>query len=96
MPIALHSFLIDPHGKIRMAHVFYADDEDAARVLLLEHAQACPKFGPAYRGKETIEIIEEIDAYPEAEEDELADFLDLDEEEEEGEEEEGEEAEGSR
>lgn len=93
MPIALHSFKIDADGKIRVAHTFYADDEDEARVLLLEHAQACPKFGPAYRAEETIEIAEEIDALPEGDEDDLADFLNLEEEEEEEEEAAGEEEE---
>lgn len=85
MPVALHSFQVDPDGKIHLGHVFYANDEDAARVLLLEHAAGCPKFGPAYRAKQTIEIFEDIDDYPEPDEEELADFLDLDPEEDEDE-----------
>jgi hypothetical protein len=83
MAIALHSFKVDSDGTVRMEHVFYAATESAAKKLLEAHAQGCPDFGPAHKAGDTIEIAEEIDTMPPADEDELHDFLDLEDDEEE-------------
>jgi len=64
MAVALHSFKIDADGRVLVQHVFYGETEDDARAVLEAHADACPKFGPAYRQDETEEIVEEIDELP--------------------------------
>ena len=55
MAIALHSFKVDEDGEIRVQHVFYGETEREAQAILDAHAEACPKFGPAYRGDHTVE-----------------------------------------
>jgi hypothetical protein len=91
MATALYSFKVDDDGKVRVGHVFFGATEAAARKALEEHAATCPKFGPAHRAGDTIEIAEELDALPAPDEESLKEFLDLDdgEEDEEIEEEEG-------
>lgn len=64
MAIALHSFKIDNDGRVRVQHTFYADSEDEAQEMLEQHAEICPKFGPAFAAKDTVEIYEEIDCLP--------------------------------
>lgn len=64
MKTALHSFKIDSDGAVRVQHVFYGETEEDARSLLEEHAEACPKFGPAVAAGDTIEVTEELDALP--------------------------------
>lgn len=88
MAVALHSFKVDADGEVRISHTFYASDEKTARKLLEEHAGVCPKFGPAVKSGDTIELVEEIDELPEADEESLAEFLELDSDEEDEEEEE--------
>ena len=88
MAIALYSFKVDDDGKVRVGHVFFGATEAAARKVLEEHAEACPKFGPAHRRGDTIEIAEELDELPEADEESLKEFLDLDDDEDDDEEEE--------
>jgi hypothetical protein len=51
-------------AKIRVAHTFYGETEGEAEAVLLAHAEACPKFGPAYHHNHTVEVSEEIDALP--------------------------------
>jgi hypothetical protein len=76
MATALYSFKLDSDGKIRVAHVFFGEDDAEAEANLKAHAEICPKFGPAFRKKETVEIPVEIDALPEGDEDELGEWLD--------------------
>jgi hypothetical protein len=64
MPIALHSFKIDDDGHIRVQHTFYGRDEAEAEEFLEAHAEICPKFGPAERHGNTVQIVEEIDVLP--------------------------------
>lgn len=97
MPTALWSVKIDRDGKIRVAHVFFGEDDAEAEANLKAHADVCPKFGPAYKNKETVEIHVKIDDLPEGDEDEIGewldDLLDLDDEEDDEEQEDEEEAE---
>lgn len=95
MADAIYSFKLDTDGKIRVIHVFLGKDEAEAEANLKAHADVCPKFGPAYRNKETVEIPVELDELPEGDEEALGEWLDdllnlepEDEEEEEPEEEE--------
>jgi hypothetical protein len=85
MATALYSFKLDKDGKIRVAHVFFGEDDAEAEANLIAHANICPRFGPAFKNKETVEIPVEIDEMPEGDEDALQewldDMLDLDDEE---------------
>jgi hypothetical protein len=76
MPTALYSFKLDSDGKIRVAHVFFGEDDAEAEANLIAHADICPKFGPAFKKKETVEIPVEIDTIPEGDEDAIDDWLD--------------------
>src|SRR5713101_3108837 len=76
MPTALYSFKIDTDGEIRVAHVFFGKDEDAATANLKAHADICPKFGPAYKNKETVEIPVDVDDLPEGDEEAIGEWLD--------------------
>ncbi len=86
MPHAIYSFKIDKDGEIRVGHIFFGETEREAEANLEKHAEACPKFGPAYRNEETIEIGVDIESVPAADVDELEDFIGLSTEEEEEEE----------
>jgi len=76
MPTALFSFKLDADGKVRMAHVFFADTPYAAETELRQHALICPKFGPAFRDDETTEFVREIAELPPADGDALEEWLD--------------------
>jgi hypothetical protein len=81
MATALYSFKVDDDGKVRVGHVFFGATDAAARKVLEEHAESCPKFGPAHRRGDTIELSEEIDTLPKADEESLKEFLDFDDDE---------------
>lgn len=76
MPTALYSFKIDSDGQIRVAHVFFGKTEKEAEANLKSHADVCPKFGPAYKHKETVEIPVDVDDLPEGDEEAVQDWLD--------------------
>jgi hypothetical protein len=80
MASAIYSFKVDQDGKIRIGHIFFGKNDDEAWANLEGHADICPKFGPAYQASETIEIETTIDAIPDADVEELEDFIGLDEE----------------
>jgi hypothetical protein len=67
MAIALHSYKVDKDGKITVRHTFYAADEDAADDLMDAHADGCAAFGPAVDDGRTIDLYEEIEELPDAE-----------------------------
>jgi hypothetical protein len=67
MSVALHSYKVDDDGRITVRHTFYAATEEEAEELLEEHADGCKAFGPAVDEDETIEILEENVAPPDAE-----------------------------
>jgi hypothetical protein len=76
MASAIYSFKIDKDQKIRVIHVFLGKDDAEAEANLKAHADACPKFGPAFRNKETVEIPVELDDLPEGDEEALTEWLD--------------------
>jgi hypothetical protein len=82
MPIAIHSFMLDPDGEIHICHTFFGLTKAQALELQDTHAQHCPQYGPAVRQGNTIDIVEEIESMPVADEEELLEFLDLSTEEE--------------
>jgi hypothetical protein len=67
MPVALHSWIVEKDGGIRVRHTFFADTEEEADRLLKQHATGCAHFGPATAAGETIEVVEDIDELPDAE-----------------------------
>ncbi len=83
MAVALHAWIVDKDGEIRVRHTFFAETEEDADRLLKQHAASCP--GAA--GGETIEVVEDIDELPDAEtiEDFEEEGLDEDDEEDEDE-----------
>lgn len=76
MPAAIYSFKIDSDGEIRVLHVFFGKTEADAEANLKSHADVCPKFGPAYKKKETVEIPVDLDTLPEGDEDAIGEWLD--------------------
>ncbi len=76
MSIALFSFKVDPDGRVRIAHVFFGPTKSAVEAELLQHAEVCPKFGPAYKANQTIEYAREIVDLPPSDGDELEEWLD--------------------
>lgn len=76
MASAIYSFKIDSDGEIRVLHVFFGKSEAEAEANLKSHADICPKFGPAYKKKETVEIPVELDSLPEGDEDAIGEWLD--------------------
>jgi hypothetical protein len=77
MPAAIYSFKIDSDGEIRVLHVFFGKTDADAEANLKAHADVCPKFGPAYKKKETVEIPVELDSLPEGDdEDAIGEWLD--------------------
>jgi hypothetical protein len=76
MPTALYSFKLDRDGEIRVAHIFFGKDDAEANANLKAHADICPKFGPAYKNKETVEVPVEVDDLPEGDEEEIGAWLD--------------------
>jgi hypothetical protein len=64
MPTALHSYKVDPGGKVTVRHTFYGVNDAAAEEALDEHLNACESFGPAYEAGATIEIYEDVPGFP--------------------------------
>jgi hypothetical protein len=80
VPYALHSFQCEKDGSIQIQHTFFGATMAAALHSQKEHAGGCPHYGPAFSHGKTIDIVEEIEALPEGDEEDLLEFLDLDEE----------------
>jgi len=76
MATAVFSFKVDPDGKVTIAHVFFGATKTAAESEMRQHAEICPKYGPAFRANQTIEFAREIDVLPPADGDELEEWLD--------------------
>ena len=76
MPTAIFSFKIEPDGTIAIAHVFFGATKTAAEAAMRQHAEICPKYGPAWRTNQTIEFAREINAMPPADGDDLEEWLD--------------------
>lgn len=76
MPTAVFSFKVDTDGKVTIAHVFFGATKAAAEAEMRQHAEICPKYGPAFRTNQTIEFAREIPDLPPADGDDLEDWLD--------------------
>jgi hypothetical protein len=63
MPTALHSYIIDSDGVIRVRVTVFADTEDSAEYWMNEHEEKCQDLAE----HKTIEIYEEIPALPDRE-----------------------------
>jgi hypothetical protein len=66
MPVALHSWIVEKDGGIRVRHTFFAETIEECDRLLKQHATGCAHFGPADAAGETIEIVEDVDEMPDA------------------------------
>ena len=75
MPTLLLSFKIDADSQVRVLHGFFAPTKREAEAALQAHADACPKFGPAYRADETVEFPIEIDELPDGDGDAIEQWL---------------------
>jgi len=75
MPVALVSWKKDSDGRVRVGHIFLAPNIQEAEELKAKHAGGCKAYGPAVEAGETIDLDYDVDYLPEAEEEDLAEFL---------------------
>jgi hypothetical protein len=73
---AIFSFKIEADGSVSIAHVFFGPTKAAAEGLMRQHAEICPKYGPAWRTNQTVEFAREIVELPPADGDALEEWLD--------------------
>jgi hypothetical protein len=73
---AIFSFKIEADGSVSIAHVFFGATKAAAEAMMRQHAEICPKYGPAWRTNQTIEFAREIAELPPADGDALEEWLD--------------------
>jgi hypothetical protein len=96
MPTLLLSFKRNSDSEI-LIHGTLAPNEARSETMMKEHANICPKFGPARKAEETIEVAIDVDDIPAFDEDEIQawvdDLFDLETEEEEEDEDVGDEGE---
>jgi|HubBroStandDraft_6_1064221.scaffolds.fasta_scaffold156740_4 hypothetical protein len=78
MPLARYSAKIDSDGRVRVIHIFLGANEGSVDELQDKHADGCKAYGPAVKKDETIDIDVDVDTLPEADEESIAEFLDLD------------------
>lgn len=64
MAWALRASKIEPNGECLVEHIFYGHTKKQADTRLQEHADICPKFGPADAAGEVITVFEEVDEIP--------------------------------
>jgi hypothetical protein len=91
MAVARYSAKIDSDGRVRVIHIFLGANESTVDAAQQKHADGCKAYGPAYEEEKTIDIDVEVDELPEADEESIAEFLEIEppeEDEEEGEEDE--------
>jgi hypothetical protein len=74
MPTLLLSFKRGDRGEI-LIHGTLAPSETRAAAMMQEHADICPKFGPAFKGDETIEEEIEVESIPEFNEEAIAEWI---------------------
>lgn len=78
MALARYSAKIDSDGRVRVIHIFLGANEGSVDELQEKHADGCKAYGPAVERAETIDIDVDVDTLPEADEESIAEFLDLD------------------
>jgi len=65
MPFALTVDKLEPDGTIRVRHTFFGETLHECELLRDAHGAGCKAFGPALEREEVIEEVEEIDEFPE-------------------------------
>lgn len=78
MAIAIYSAKPGKNGKTGVLHVFFGETSEEAWKALEDHADICPKFGPAYAENKTIEVEVEFDAVPDFDEMSIEEFAGVD------------------
>jgi hypothetical protein len=78
MPVARYSAKIDSDGRVRVIHIFLGANEGMVEDLQKKHADGCKAYGPALKEENTIDIDVDVDTLPEADEESLTEFLELD------------------
>jgi hypothetical protein len=93
VPVARYSAKIDSDGRVRVIHIFLGANETAVDDLQEKHADGCKAYGPALKEDNTIDVDVDVDTLPEADEESLLEFLEIEDAEEPDEEEDEEEEE---
>lgn len=75
MPTLLLSFKRSTDSRL-LIHGTLAPNEKVAEREMADHAIVCPKFGPARKNGETIEMVIDVDTIPEFEEAAINDWVD--------------------
>lgn len=90
MAFARYSAKIESDGRVRVIHIFLGANETSVEELQKKHADGCKAYGPALQEDKTIDIDVDVDTLPEADEQSLVEFLEIDQDEDDEEEETGE------
>jgi hypothetical protein len=75
MPKAIYSAKVDDDGRVRVIHIFLGPNLQECEKLQKKHADGCTAYGPAVAAEKTIDIEADVDVLPEADEEDLDDFL---------------------
>lgn len=78
MPLARYSAKIDSDGQVRVIHIFLGASVSALEDAQQKHADGCKAYGPAFEEEKTIDIDVDVDELPEADEESLLEFLEID------------------
>jgi hypothetical protein len=74
MAILLLSFKLE-NGKVGVVHGFFGRTQGEAELALAQHAEICPKFGPAYKADQTVEFPLDVHSIPEGDGDAIEEWL---------------------
>lgn len=77
MALARYSAKIDSDGRVRVIHIFLGASETAVDDAQQKHADGCKAYGPAFEEEKTIDIDVDVDELPEADEESIAEFLEI-------------------
>jgi len=75
MPTLLLSFKRNSDSEI-LIHGALAPNETRSEKMMEQHASDCPKFGPAFRADETIQVLVDVDEIPDFDQESIEDWLD--------------------
>ena len=75
MPTLLLSFKRNSDSSL-LLHGTLTPNERQSEKEMEQHAGVCPKFGPARRAGDTIEVLVEVDTIPEFTQEEIEDWVD--------------------
>jgi hypothetical protein len=83
MPVELNSFIKEKDSdRILVRHCFYGRDEAEAEKFKRHHLESCEYFRAAEAEHRTIDVMLNIDALPEFDEEALEEFLEVEDDEE--------------